>query len=123
MAVLSAPLSTREGVGVSLYVDDIKDICEDTCGGDTCASAVALYHERVGVIALGVEYDDVVAALEFGEGSVESHFFKAHSAFNGNGNVNVNDTRAWLATIRCATIRTCGATITIPLNQRSVLNF
>ena len=120
MAVLSAPLSTREGVGVSLHVNDIKNIGEDTSSGDTCASAVALNHERVGVIALGVEYDDVVAALEFGKGSVESHFLKAHRALDGNG--NVNDTRAWLATIRCATIRTCGATITILLNQRSVLN-
>jgi len=123
MAVLSAPLSTREGVGVSLYVDDIKNIGEDTCGGDTCACTVALNHEGVGAITLGVKYNDIVATLEFGEWCVEPHFFKAHGAFNGNGNVNVNDTRAWLATIRCATIRTCGATITIPLNQRSVLNF
>ena len=83
MAVLSAPLSTREGVGVSLHVNDIKNIGEDTSSGDTCASAVALNHERVGVIALGVEYDDVVAALEFGEGSVEPHFFKAHRAPDG----------------------------------------
>ena len=83
MAVLSAPLSTREGVGVSLYVNDIKNIGEDTCSGDTCASTVALNHERVGVIAFGVEYDDVVAALEFGKGSVEPHFFKAHRAPDG----------------------------------------